>query len=182
MYSSIKDVGRHVYTSRTHYDAPTDMEENLSVVPLTVPSSSVSHLLANKSLTTSTAAVSSSKATSLSSNALPCSSATVAADHVTPRTTHVGGKPKSFMAITLSGSEGKKGGSKKSSKSTPSRGHASKVGKSGEGAAPTRSSQRQIKRPKTDEELVNCEASSRSGTASKKIKTSTSSVKGSGVS
>ena len=159
------------------------MEGNPSVVPLTVPSSSLSPLLASKSLTTSTVSVSSSRATVPSSNALPaCSSATVAADHVTPKTTHIGGKPKSFMAISLSGSEGKKGSSKKTSKSTPSRGHGSKVGKSGDGAAPTRSSQRQIKRPKTDEELVNCEASSRGSTTSKKIKTSTSSIKGSGVS
>ena len=158
------------------------MEGNPSVVPLIVPSSSDSSLISSSSLSSSTVALSLSKASVASSNAPLCSSETVAVSHVTPQKTHLGGKPKSFMSISLSGSEGRKGGSKKSSKSTPSRGHGSKVGKSGEGTAPTRSSQRQIKRPKTDEELVNCEASSRGGVSSKKIKTSTSSVKGSGVS
>lgn len=157
------------------------MESYPSVVPPTMPSSSASPLLTNKSLTPSTVAVSSSKATVPCSNASPHCMATGGAGHVTPRLPQVGGKPRSFMSAALSGSEGKKGGSKKISKSTPSRGHASKVGKSCDGTAPTRSSQRQIKRPKTDEELVNCEASSRSGSTSKKIKTSTSSVKGSGV-
>ena len=165
--------------NRTH-STPTKMEGSPSVVPMSVPTSSTSPLLAKKSMTTSTVIVSSNKTTVSSSSALTCSSATVAAaGHVTP---HVGGKPKSFVAMSLGGNEGKKSGPKKTSKSTPSRGHGSNVSKSGDGTAPTRSSQRQIKRPKTDEELVNCEASSRSGTMSKKIKTSTSSVKGSGVS
>lgn len=83
------------------------------------------------------------------------------------------GKPKAFMIMCAEGSKkapntphdgGSAKGGRKSKGSTPKSSTVKSGGKSlGEVTpAPTRSSQRQIKRPKTDDELIDFEASSRS--------------------
>ena len=104
------------------------------------------------------------------SAARPVTATKTAGDHVITVVLRGEGKPKAF--IEMFGEESKRppsdgggggGGGKKvaTSKVVSTKSQAVKGGVES-GSAPTRTSQRQIKRPKTDDELIDFEASSRS--------------------